>query len=364
MPGPLHKDSSRSLSSCHSSSTLDNPIDIPTPSSDFPAQVHEPRWPQPPSSALDAHGLKERKKFADRVRTQHRNISPRLLRFILDFGEKCSRYVTGHSKNKEEDLATIETNDAMLHSRWDFEEGGQGLWQGILDVMDAFTEHRMAADYGDDLAVTTDENRGPDPSWKGMKWTEVARLMGEEEKKMRIWRQKNEGQQWRTLGQAREPRSEKPDTPILDDVQKAANERHILASQVAYEIREYGKRNEQCHSGVRDLINNAFWQELAELIVRDKKTLGRIYQNNPQAQKSMRQCITNLQRQWFDVVYSDDNGHVRFVPTDNANARTKRVTSDLRRVGGQWSLAAQGALQVDPMVNGVGRIALPPPSTD
>ncbi|KAL8909790.1 MAG: hypothetical protein Q9171_004909 [Xanthocarpia ochracea] len=29
------------------------PIEIPIPSSDFPAKVHQPRWPPPPASAID-----------------------------------------------------------------------------------------------------------------------------------------------------------------------------------------------------------------------------------------------------------------------------------------------------------------------
>ncbi len=133
----------------------------------------------------------------------------------------------------------------------------------------------------------------------------------------------------------------------------------MLPSQVAFEIKEYGKRNAQCHFGVRDLINNARWHELAELILMDKQTLGKVYQNDPHGRNGMLQCITNLQRQWFDTVYFDGNGNTRYNPSKKAIARTESLEHTLRRVGGQWSQAAQGASQVNPVVNGVGTIALP-----
>ncbi|KAL8917526.1 MAG: hypothetical protein Q9172_005814 [Xanthocarpia lactea] len=306
MPGLSHRESCRSLSSCFSSVTHDNPIEIPIPSSDFPKNFHQPRWPEPPSTATDSKGLRDRKAFADRVPTNYRKISPRLLRFILVFGEKCNRYRKGKSKNREEDLATIEINDAMLRSRWDAEEGTEGLWQGILDVMNAFIEHRMAVDYGDYLAVTLDGYRTPSMSWKGVKWSKVAEMMEEEEEEMRIWRKK-----------LVRP-SQKPETPILDDIRKAAAKKKMLPAHVAFEIREYGKRNAQCHSGVRDLINNAAWHELAELILRDKQTLGNVYKNDPHGRNGMLQCITNLQRQWFDTVYFDGNG---FLATSHQKKR-------------------------------------------
>ncbi|KAL8901609.1 MAG: hypothetical protein Q9207_005121 [Kuettlingeria erythrocarpa] len=237
----------------------------------------------------------------------------------------------------------------MLQSRWESEEGPKGLWQGILEVMDAFVEHRMAADYGDYLAVTVNEYRGPNLSWTGVEWTKVAEMMEAEEEKLRIWRSKKD-------------RPAMPLTPVLDDIRKAAAKKQIPSPQVAFEIREYAKRNDQCHSGIKELIHNAKWQQLADIIVRDKQTLGRVYQHDPHAQQGMQQCILNLQKKWFETLYCDGDGDVCYVPSEEAIAKTKaRQPSSRRVVGGQWSLGNQGALQANPVVNGVGAIVQQPP---
>lgn len=154
-------------------------VEIARPTDDFPTRTHQPHWPEPPLSALDGSrsGLEDRKDFADNVRPNHRDSSPRLLSFIIDLGERCRNLLSGNFKSqrqKKEQLQTITINDGMLRSRRQAEEAPEGLWQGIFEAIDALSQLRMTTEYGDYLAVSLDKYRGKDPVWKGMAWTDVA----------------------------------------------------------------------------------------------------------------------------------------------------------------------------------------------
>ncbi|KAI4128307.1 MAG: hypothetical protein LQ338_002806 [Usnochroma carphineum] len=243
------------------------------PSTNFPSQRHQPNWPKPPTSALDTKGLRERKEYADRVWKNYRGVSPRLFAFIIDLGQRCCDALQGERKvDKKENMAVIVMNDSMLQSRWEAEESPEGLWQGILDVLDAFTEQRMTIDYGDYLAVSLEQykrNDMTDLSWNGIPWTDVAELLDNEEGAMELW-----------LKTSRDPK-EKPERPFYDAVLRAAGLKKLPPGQVVFEIKEYAKRNNQCHNGLRDLIDKAAWTELADLTARDKQRLQEIYRNDP-----------------------------------------------------------------------------------
>ena len=310
-------------------------IEIPIPRPGF-RLLRNPHWPQPPSSDLDTtDGLRERKSFADKMRTRHRDISPRLLAYILDLGEKCQSLLKGRLRThqaKKEELATVKINDAMLRSTWETEESKEGLWQGIFDVLDAFTEHRMTADYGDYLAISLDSYRGADLQWTGIIWTEIAELIEIEEEA--LYRFENSRPQPDTA----------PQTPMLDDCTKVATKKGLSTGQVIFEIKEYARRNTQCHSGVRNLINRAKWQELAELMMRDKQRLREVYRQHPLEQQRMRDCINEIQKEWFDMVFIEDNGHVNWVASDKNRQKTMKLLKQRqqqreqrRRPAGAWN---------------------------
>ncbi|KAL8994687.1 MAG: hypothetical protein Q9188_006998 [Gyalolechia gomerana] len=244
---------------------MGNQIDVPVLSDEFPATIHEPNGLQPPSTALDNEALKTSKEYADRVRTKYRDVSPPLYRFIFELGEKCHPVLKGRSKTqaRDNDLNTIQVDDAMLQSRFQNEESSEG-------------------DY---LAVSLDEVRSNNLSWKELPRTTVTERLEEEEHPMKKWEKS---------------RKEKPKITTLDDIKK------------------YGKRNSKWHSGLREMVVKGRWGPLAELIHRDEQRLQKLYQKDPHAQQEMLQCILRLQQELFEEVYIDVDGEIHFIPTAKA----------------------------------------------
>ena len=77
------------------------------------------------------------------------------------------------------------------------------------------------------------------------------------------------------------------------------------------------------------MIDHAEFQELAERIVEDKRSLGVIFHGRPQAQIEMRCGLKIVEKEWFEKIYMDEtrNSRVRLVPTDKASEKTKKVAS-------------------------------------
>lgn len=174
---------------------------------------------------------------------------------------------------------------------------------------------RMKAEYGDYLAYTCSASKTEsmnDPSWKVDKrdWQAVAEQMKKEES-------------LKTEQEAR--RLPISPTPYLDDISKAASRLGYDVDLVRYQILAYADRNNCCHSGLKAEINQGEFQELAERLVEDKRSLGVIFRGRPQAQVEMRRVIRIVEEEWFESLYVD--GRVRFVPTDKAPEKMKKMAA-------------------------------------
>lgn len=207
-----------------------------------------------------------------------------------------------------------------MQSRYDKIHGHDGLCHALVELFDAMAEIRMKADYGDYLAYTCAALRNEsvgDLVWKIDKcdWQEVARQIKKEE---------------RTKAQQEARKLAISPTPYLDDITKAATRLGYDYSLVRYQILAYAERNKFfCHSGIKGMINHAEFQELAERIVEDERSLGVIFHGRPQAQIPMRCVLNTVEKEWFEKLYMDEtrNSRVRFIPTDKASQKTKKVAS-------------------------------------
>ncbi len=136
---------------------------------------------------------------------------------------------------------------------------------------------RLDLEYGDYLALACQRYRANDMAglqWKlhpEMQWPEVDAEIEREEEVIKIWR--HEGGR-----QAGEPR---PPTPWIKSVEQAAKIANMVPEDVRFKIQHYAKRNALAHSEVKNLINNADFDLLARLILKDRKNLVEIYGNNP-----------------------------------------------------------------------------------
>ncbi|KAL8946983.1 MAG: hypothetical protein Q9222_006683 [Ikaeria aurantiellina] len=318
----------RKINLCQTTSSSESGnVDAPMPSEHFPRSIHSPNFPRPPILPLDANGLRERATFATKCRTQYRKVSPRLLNLINVFGEKCTQLVKGKptAKNRKRELKEIEAMGGELQSRWEYTEGPDGLIQGVMDAISCMTEQRLLGEYGDYLAVSLDKfktNDFQDTYWKPhhLTWTEVGEKLEEEEEDMR-----RSAKRVGTIIEMIEPSG-----PITRDISKAAKILKIDASQISFEIKEYTKRNQQSHNGLRGLIDAAAWPELAAQIIKDKEKLQEIWQADPHGKRQMMNCIEAVQKEWFKDCFHSGR-FVRFELTDKAQKKADRIMARERQ---------------------------------
>ena len=216
-------------------------------------------------------------------------------------------------KMKEE----VEILDAEMQSRYDKIHGDDALCHTLVELFDAMAEIRMKADYGDYLAYTCAALRNENMSdlvWKIDKcdWQELA-LHIEKEEKLKA------EQEARRVAVS--------PTPYLNDINTAATRLGYEYSLVRYQILAYAERNRFCHGGIKGMIDHAEFQELAERIVEDKRSLGVIFHGRPQAQIEMRGVLKMVEKEWFERLYMDEtrNSRVRFVLTGKAVEKMRRV---------------------------------------
>ena len=291
-------------------------LDIHYASQSHPASPYHPPFPKPPSDRLDALGLKARIAYGDKLR-QNRNITPRTMRFINWWKERCRIMLNAAPFMKKRMVKEVEILDDEMQSRYDKIHGDQGLCGTLVELFNAMAELRMKAEYGDYLAYTCTalkEEGMNDLIGKidKLDWQAVAeRVMKEESTK--------EEQAARRL--ALSP------TPYLDDIAKAAARLGYDVGLVRYQILAYADRNNFCHSGLEAMIHHAEFPELAERLIEDQRSLGVIFRGNPQAQMEMRAVMKIVEKEWFDALYIDETrkARVKFTLTDKAIERMKKV---------------------------------------
>ena len=179
-----------------------------------------------------------------------------------------------------------------------------------MELFNAMAELRMKVEYGDYLSHTCSALKAEnmcDLIWKVKKldWQEVGRQVKKEE-----------------TTRAEEQRRRLPlsPTPYLNDIAKAADRLGHGFAIVRYQILAYAERNDFCHSGVKNMIQNGEFQELAERIVIDKRAPEIIYRGRPHDQIEMRGMIKIVEKEWFDTLFVDERKGrvVRFVLSGRA----------------------------------------------
>lgn len=175
----------------------------------------------------------------------------------------------------------------------------------------------MKAEYGDYLAYTCSALKAEgmdDMIWKieRLDWQAVAERIQKEES---------------TKAEREARRLAIAPTPYLDDVVEAAARLGYDFDLVRYQILAYADRNNFCHSGLRSMIHHGDFQDLAEMLMQDKRSLGMIFRGKPHTQREMRRVIQIVEKEWFDKVYIQETRkgrRVKWVPTDKALEKMRR----------------------------------------
>ena len=201
--------------------------------------------------------------------------------------------------------------DDGISSRYEKIHGHEGLCYALVEQFNAMAELRMMAEYGDYLAYTCTTSKGDgtnDLVWKTEKldWQAVAEKIQKEEA---------------TMEDEKRRRVPTSPTPYLDDVANAAERLGHEKSLVRYQILAYAGRNISCPSGIKAMIQDGAFQELAERIMQDKRALFYIYRGRPSAQLEMRKMIRFVEKEWFVRLFVHETGrrqNILFVPSEKA----------------------------------------------
>lgn len=265
-------------------------------------------------------GLKSRIAYGNRLR-QIRNISPRTMAFINWWKDRCSALLQANPFTRKTINQEVEILDNEMQSRYEKIHGSDGLCATVMELFNALAELRLEVGYGDYLAHTCAalgaEDMG-DMVWKveRIDWQEIGRQVRQEE-----------------ATRAKEERRRLPlsRTPYLDDIAKAAARLGHDFAIVRYQILAYADRNDFCHSGVKNMIQQGEFQELAERIMEDKRALEIIYRGRPHDQIEMRGVIKIVEKEWFDTLFVDERKGrvVRFVLSGRGVEKMRRMESAL-----------------------------------
>ena len=282
-----------------------------------PHKPYRPAIPPPPRGApFDIAGFKVRINYCENIRAR-RKISPRTMGFIQNIKYQCANLLQGKGskKDREAQINKLRIDEDMLHSRFDEVRGPWGLCEMLIRNAALIADVRLKVEYGDHLAISLTklkEERFGGFQWKldpRLDWVDVAEILTKEKE-----------QRDRFLDSANLRR---PETPWLDDIHKAANKLGVSEDQLIYEITWYAKRNEFCHSGIKRMIEETDWGNLANRIIMDNMSLCAMYQGRPQEQIKMRNCIAGIEREWFRVCYLH-NGAPKYILTEKGLEKEAR----------------------------------------
>ena len=224
------------------------------------------------------------------------------MNFINWWKDKCSAMLKAGPFLRKKIGKDINIMDDEIQSRYEKTHGEDGLCFAVVELFNAMAELRMKAEYGDYLAYTClalKDERMDDMIWKIEKldWQEVAaRIQAEEatraDDKLRR-------------------RSVPTPTPYLDNIAIAASRLEYEESLVRYQIIAYAERNNFCHSGVKAMAQNGYFEELGERILEDLRSLDVIFRSRPHDQIEMRSLIKIVEREWFKRLWVEDTGKRR-----------------------------------------------------
>ncbi len=244
---------------------------------------------------MEALGLKKRIAFGNKLR-ELRNISPRTMYFMQWWKDRAQVMlnVGGCSRKKmENEMGVL---DGEMQSRWDKLHGDGGIVNVLVETFNAMAEIRMKVLYGDYLnyackALKTEEMASM--KWKvdKLNWQATAQRILEEE-------EKREEEARRTF-----PLSP---TPYVDDVIKAAEKLGCEPRVVGFQILQYAERNNFCHSGISEMIDEARFRDLAETILEDKRAVNIIFRGRPGEKIEMMNTIVMIEKEWFIKLWVDE----------------------------------------------------------
>lgn len=207
--------------------------------------------------------------------------------------------------------------DNEIQSRYDKMHGDEGLCCALVQLFNAMGEIRMKAEYGDYLLYTCAALKAEgmdDMIWKIEKldWQAVA----EQIRKEQITKAEQEVRRLAITF-----------TPYLDDAVKAADRLGYDFDLVRYQILAYADRNNFCYSGLWAMIHHGDFQDLAERLMQDKRSLDMIFRGRPHAQIEMRRAIKIVEKEGFDKIWIEETrkGRLEFSLTDKAAEKMRKV---------------------------------------
>lgn len=237
----------------------------------------------------------------------------RLKDFAHDFELSPNQHELERKVLPDENVMAL---DAELASRWQHEQGPDGLTQLVTDSINAMIEVRMWLEYGDYLAIHCEQINQRDMRdllWKTTErcdWQEVARRIKIGEDCLQY--------------HSEHPESPVPDTPWINDVKTAADRKGLDAEQTMFEIKGYADRNAAGHIGIGRMIDECNWQALAERIEYDKATMNTVFANDHGKGVRMRLAVGKVAKAWFKRT-GWDNGRVFCILNEHAVKKTKAL---------------------------------------
>lgn len=123
-----------------------------------------------------------------------------------------------------------------------------------------------------------------------------------------------------------------PETPWLDHVEKAAKQLNIERKQLVFEIQQYAQRNQLAHSGIKGLIEECRFSELADQIVMDKALLKLVFRDRTTDLLLLRNTIGRIQNEWFRSCFQH-KGKTNYALSDRALQRQERLEQRLAASG-------------------------------
>ncbi|KAI4136498.1 MAG: hypothetical protein LQ341_005582 [Variospora aurantia] len=291
----------------------DGEIHIPKPSKAHPIPRHKSSVPAPPSQCpLDTAGLLERLEYVKTMeqRKGARKVSDRTMAFLNRFKDQCVQALTMSKGKKEDEIkARISVDDGILESMHEKIQGPDGLCQMIVQSLEAMREVRILTQFGDYAAYSLQDLKKQVFGMDAMIWRQPEHMTKD-------WQEINKMIQadgellagYIDIKMSGESTIQRPKTPWLDDVTKAAAVLRVPLDVLRYEIDMYARRNALCHNGVKRLIEERRWGELAAAICRDKKNLEIHFPDNARGQTQVRVMIGRVQHRFFDICQYDAKG--------------------------------------------------------
>ena len=220
----------------------------------------------------------------------------------------------------------VEILEDEMQSRYEKIHGEGGLCFALVEIFNVMAELRMKAEYGDYLAYTCTALKGEgmsDMIWKieNFDWQAVATQVRAE---------------IRTEELRKRQRLSPNPTPYLDDIAKAATRLGYDESLVRYQILAYADRNDFCHSGIKAMAQNGYFDVLGEKILEDLRSLEVIFRERPHEQIEMRSVIKMVEKEWFCGLWMERTGkerRVRYALTDKGHRKMLSIAKAATQEG-------------------------------